>query len=160
VVPTNPRATNTCQVLESLARFDPSKVERLRLTGGDLMLQSGRAVRRVLSPMKHLRALMIFRCKNVSHFIPTLDDINMCPELEELVIDASADGERLDVRYLMSMAATRASMSVKLKLVRIICRDKFLQASALQLKEYVPHVESTLRAALATDDIESGDEEE
>ena len=160
VVPTNPRATNTCQVLESLARIDPSKVDRLRLTGGDLMLQSGLTITRVLSPMKHLRALTIYRCKNVCRFIPTLDDINMCPELEELVIDASADGEKLDVRYLMSMAATRASTLVKLKFVRIICRDKFLQASALQLKEYVPHVESSLRADLMNDGIDSGDEED
>jgi len=160
VVPTNPRATNTCQVLECLARFDPSTVERLRLTGGNLMLQSGFTIRRVLFPMKHLRALTISRCKNVSHFIPTLDNIDMCPELEELVIDASTGGERIDVRYLMSMAATRASMSVKLKFVRIICRDKFLQASVLQLKEYVPRVESCLRAALASDDTDSSDEED
>jgi len=46
MVPMNPGTTNTCLVPESLARFDPSNVERLRLTGGDLMQQSGRAVRR------------------------------------------------------------------------------------------------------------------
>jgi len=159
LVPTNPRTTDTCRVPESLARFDPSNVERLRLTGGDLMQQSGRAVRRVFRLMKHLRALTIHRCKHVSHFIPTLDDIDVCPELEELVIDASADGEKIDVRHLMDMAATRASMLVKLKFVRIICRDRFLQASALQLKEYVPRVESSLRTALASDEIDSDEED-
>jgi len=121
MVPTNPRTTDTCRVPQFLIRFDPSNVERLRLTGGDLTQQSGRAVRRVFRLMKHLRALTIYRCKRVSHFIPALDDISVCPKLEELVIDASADGEKIDVRYLMGMAATRASMLVRLKFVRIIC---------------------------------------
>jgi len=158
--PTDPGTTHACQVPESLARFDPSNVERLRLTGGDLMQQSGRAVRRVFRLMKRLRALTIYRRKHVSHFIPALDDISVCPELEELVtIDASADGEKIDVRYLMSMSATKALMLVKLKFVRIICWDKNFQASALQLKEYVPHVESSLRTGLASEGIDSDEED-
>jgi len=49
---------------------------------------------------------------------------------------------------------------VKLKLVRITCRDRFLQASALQLKEYVPRVESSLtRAGLPSDGIDSDEED-
>jgi len=159
MVPTNPRTTDTCRVPEFLARFDPSNVERLRLTGGDLTQQSGRAFLRVFRLMKHLRALTIYRCKQVSHFIPTLDVVDVCSELGELlVIDASADGEMIDVRYLRGMAAARASMLVKLKFVRIICRVKSLQVSALQLKEYVPRVESGLRTALASDEIDSDEE--
>ena len=158
MVPTNPKATNACRVLESLARFDLSNIDRLRLSGGDLMLRSGYAVNQVLSLIKHLRALTISRCQNISRFIPCLGGIDMCPMLEELVIDACTDGEKFDIQCLISMAAMRALMSVKLKTVRIISRDKSLQASASELEIYVPHVEC--RAALESDDIDGNDEED
>ena len=161
MVPTNPRATNACQVLESLGRFDPSNAERLKLTGGDLMQRlSGRTIHRVLFPMKHLRVLTISRCKNLSLLISALDDINMCPVLEELILDARADGEKPDIQCMMKMAATRASMLVELKSVRIVSGDKSLQASVMKLGKYVPHVECSLGAALMSDDFDSGDEED
>ena len=82
----------------------------------------------------------------------------MCPMLEELVIDACTDGEKFDIQCLISMAAMRALMSVKLKTVRIISRDKSLQASASELEMYVPHVEC--RASLESDGIDGNDEED
>ena len=161
MVSTNSKATNTCQVLETLALLDLSDIERLRLTGGDLMLKSGGpTIHRVLYPMKHLRTLTISRCKNLSRFISSLDNIKMCPMLEELVLDACTDGETLDIRRMMRMAATRASMSVKLKSVRIICRDTSLQASLSQLEKYIPHVEFCLGVAPVSDDIDNSDEED
>jgi len=160
VVPAISRAVTTCRVLESLAQLDPSKVERLRLAGGDLMQQDRCVVCRVLYPMKRLRTLTISHCKNLSRFIPYLDDVSMCPKLEELVFDARIDGEKFDVRRMIRMAETRASMLVKLKSFRIVSRDRFVQAFALKLKEYVPHVECSPRVALVTDDMDSSDEGE
>ena len=64
--PTNPGTTHACQMPESLAWFDPSNVERLRLTGGDLMQRFGRSACQVFRLMKHLRALAIYRFKNAS----------------------------------------------------------------------------------------------
>jgi len=46
------------------------------------------------------------------------------------------------------------------KSVRIVSRDQSVQASALKLKEYVPHVECSPRVALASEDADSGDEED
>ena len=160
VIPAIPRAATTCRVLESLAHLDPSKVERLRLAAGDLMQQDRCAACRVLYPMKRLRSLTISRCQNLSRFIPYLDDVNMCPKLEELVFDARIDGEKFDIRRVIRMAESRASMLVKIKSFRIASRDRFVQAFALKLKEYVPHVECNPRVALVADDMDSSDEEE
>ena len=163
IVPATPRATtapNTCRVLESLAQFDPPRTERLRLVGGDLLLRDGCALYWVLFAMKGLRTITISRCKNVSKIFGWLDDIDMCPKLEELVVDARADGEKLDTQRMIQMAAKRATMLVKLKSVRIVSRDKFVQTRALKLKEYIPHVECSPRVALVSDAIDSSDEED
>ena len=72
----------------------------------------------------------------------------MCPKLEELVVDARADGEKLDTQNMIQMAVTRAKMLLKLKSIRIVSRDNFVQTRALKFKEYVPHVECSPRVAL------------
>ena len=163
IVPATPQAaatSDTCRVLESLAQFDSSKTERLRLAGGDLLLRDGCALYGLFFAMKGLRTITISRCKNVSKIFGWLDDIDMCPKLEELVVDARGDGEKLDTERMIRMAATRATMLVKLKSVRIVSRDKFVQTRALKLKEYVPHVECSPRVALVSDAVDSGDEED
>jgi len=157
VIPAIPRAI-TCRVLESLAQLDPQKVERLKLVGGDLMQQGRCVVYRVLYPMKRLRALTISHCENLSRFIPYLDDVNMCPKLEELTFDASIEGGKFDIWRMIRMVETRASMLVKLKSVRIVSRDIFVRAVALQLKQHVPHVECSPSATLVSDDMDSSDE--
>ena len=90
----------------------------------------------------------------------SLNDIAMCPKLEELVLDSRIDGEKFDIQGLIAMAGTRATMPVKLKSVRIVSRDKYVQTCALKLKKYVPHVECSPRVALVSDAIDSSDEED
>jgi len=163
IIPTTPPATttsDTCQVLESLTKFASSKTERLRLAGGDLLLWDGCTLYAMLYPMKGLRTITISRCKNVSKIFDWLDDIDMCPKLEELVVDARADGEKLDIQLVIQAMAKRAAMGAKLKSFRIASRDKFVQTCALKLKEYIPHVECSPRVALVSDTIDSSDEED
>ena len=147
-------------MLDSLALFDPSKIERLRLAGGDLRLRDGCAISPLLGCMTHLRTLTISRCKNLSDFVHTLDDYFNCPKLEELILDTRVDGEKFDIQRVVAMAAGRVSKGMGLKSIRIVSRDKFVQTCALKLKEYVLHVECSPRVALASDDIDSGDDGE
>ena len=160
IIPATPKAPATCRALESISRFDPSKVERLRIAGGDLMIRDGSAVYAALIPMKHLRTLTISRCKNLHRFMQFLDGSPMCPKLEELVIDPRVDGERFDIQRVIRMADYRARRGTKLKSVRIVSRDKFVKACALKLKDHVLHVECGPRVALASDGIDNGDEED
>ena len=160
MVSATPRVATTCRVLESVAQLDLPKIERLRLAGGDLMQQDGCTIYRVLLPVKHLRALTISQCKNLSRFICILDDVEMFPRLEELALDARIDGETFDMQRMIQMVKNRASTFVKLKSVRIASRDKSVQTSALKLEEYVPHVECSPWAALMNDDTDSSDEED
>ena len=160
IVPATRRAATTCRVLESLTQFVPSKIERLKLIGGDILLRGGCTLYWVLFSMKNLRTLTVSRCKNLSFLIGSLDEIDMCPKLEELVLDARADGEKLDIQGMIKMAAKRATMLVKLKSIRIASRDKFVQTCALNLKKYVPHVECSPRVALVSDAVDSSDEED
>ena len=160
IIPATRRITPSCRVLESLALFDPSKIERLRLAGGDIMLQDGCAISRLLGLTKNLRTLTISRCKNLSNFIPSLNDYFRCPKLEELVLDPRVDGEKFDIQRVVAMAAVRASKGMRFKSIRIVSRDKFVQTCALKLKEYVSHVECSLMVALTSDDVDSGDEDD
>ena len=90
--------------------------------------------------MKGLRTLTV-RCKNLSPLINWLDNINMYSKLKELALDARANGEKFDIQGMIGMAATRATMFVKLKSIKIVSRDKIVRSCALKLKEYIPHVE-------------------
>ena len=158
---TPPIASDVCRVLESLAQFDPLKVERLRLAGGDLNQQDGCTIWRVLNPMKFLRTLTISRCKNLSRFMRILDDDLICPKLEELIIDPCTDGEKFDIQSVAGAAAVRARRIVSLKSVRIASRDKSVQDDAWKVRAHVPHVECGPWVALASgvgDD--SSDEED
>ena len=160
IIPITPRVAPSYRVLESLALFDLSKVERLRLAGGDLKVDGGCPIGWALQCMTHLCTLTISRCKNLSNFIPSLGGGFYCPKLEELVLDPCVDGEKFEIQRAVAMAAGRVSEGVGLKSIKIVSRDKFVQTLALKLKEYVSHVECSPRVALVSDDIDSGDEED
>ena len=159
VVSAFPQSNTTCQVLESLAQFDPSNIEQLRLTDGDLMERDGCISHWMLFCMKRLRTLTILQCDNLSRFISCLVRTDMCPELEELVLDARIEGGEFDLQGMMEVARVRASTPVNLKSVRIGSRDKPLQTAALGLKRYIPHVECNPQVALVSYDIDSDDED-
>ena len=150
-----PPASSTCRVLESLARFNSSNVERLRLADEDLMRTGGCDLHRVLPCMKNLRTLIFSRCTNISSAFRFLDDANLCLQLEDLVIDPRGDGEKFDAQNL-----TRFAARARLKSVRIVSRDKTVQTGALELEKYVAHVECSPRVALANDDVDGSDDED
>ena len=156
-VPATPPSTAVCKVLESLAQFDPLKVERLRITGGDLMLRGGSDIHRVLLPMHNLRTPTIARCQNISRFVDFLKTSCLCHELEECVLDPRGDKERFDIWDVVGLAAARR---MKLKSIRIVGRDEFSQIIVSKLGEYVTHVECGPGVSLASDDFESSDEED
>ena len=123
MVPTTlPGVDLTCPVLESLARFDTSKTERLEILcsnprSRDLPLQA-------LLPMENLHTFTLSQCKNPYAFIralhPNSSDVVVCPKLEELVLDVRCDGcEDFDVESVIAMVAARATRGRKLKSVRI-----------------------------------------
>ena len=161
IIPANPPPVGaTCRVLESLAQFNPLNFERLRLVGGDLMMQDGCTIWRVLYPMKTLRTLILSRCKNLSRFMSFLDDHEICPRLEELVLDPRVDGEKFDVLGVAGAAAVRASRIVSLKSVRIVSRDKSVQDDAWKVRAHVPHVECGPLVALSSGVCDDSSDEE
>ena len=142
-------------MLEAITQFFPSKIERLKLAGLELT-GADCDLRSVLFPMKGLRTLTV-RCKNLSPLINWLDNINMYSKLKELVLDARANGEKFDIQDMTGMAATRATMFVKLKSIKIVSRDKFVRSCALKLEEYIPHAECGPRVALVSDANDDSD---
>ena len=159
---TPPIASDAFRVLESLAQFDPLKVERLRLAGGDLNQNDGCTVWRMLLSMKNLRTLTISRCKNLSHFMRVRDDL-VCRKLEELILDPRTDGEKFDIQSVAGAMKWRAKRikPACLKSVKIVSRDKSVQDDAWKVRAHVPHVECGPWVALASgvgDD--SSDEED
>ena len=157
IIPATPPATPTsCRVLDSLSRFDPSNVERLRLADGDLMRQSGCDLYRVIPRIKNLRTLVLSRCTNISSAFGFLNGcFSPGLRLDELVIDPRGDGEKFDTQNL-----TRLVGWARPKSVRIVGRDKAVQTGALELEKYVAHVECSPRVALASDDVDSSDDDE
>ena len=159
MVPTAPptTSTTTCRVLESFAQFYPLKIERVRISGGDLMVNGGCDIYRVLAPMVYLRTLTISGCKNLSSFVRFMDEPGLCHKLEECVLDPRGDEEKFDIQNVIRLGVARRT---ELKSVRIVSRDELVQAGVSKLEEYVPHVECSPRVALAINDVGSGDEEE
>jgi hypothetical protein len=140
------RVNSTYSVLESLARFDTSKTERLKIGGGnsppsDYLYQ-------VLLPMKHLRTLTLSLCTNSDVFIHALDpstsspEVAICPELKELIIDCCAGGKKLNLQSVIGMAAARALRGAKLEAVRIVHGQSGVDlVDVLELRKYVWHVD-------------------
>ena len=157
MVPATPPVTTTCKVLESLAQFDPLKVERLRIAGGDLILRGGSAIYQVFLPMHNLRTLIISRCQNLSSFVKFLKTSDLCCRLEECILDPRGDGSKFDIRDVIGLAASRKST---LKSIKIANRDYFAQTHISKLKEYIPHVECGPEIVLPIDDVDDSDEED
>ena len=132
----------TCLLLESLAQFDTSKTERLKIYCIDSLPRD--PPRQALLPMKDLRTLTLYDYANTHDVIRALDPsacssgVVICPKLEELVI--SQYGEPLDTQDVIEMAAARASRGVKLKSVWIDTPFESVQTDALELKRHVLHV--------------------
>ena len=153
--------TTTCWVFENIGRFGTSKVERLKIANGDLWDNVGNcAFARALSPMKALRTLTISRCKNISTSINILHDDYLCPKLEELILDPRVHGEKFDIQAVVGTVASRTLRGFRLKSVKIVSGDKFVQDCALKLGEHVPHVECSREVAAVCDDDDSSDDED
>ena len=159
-----PRDNATCLVLESLDRFDTSKTERLQIDYG--YSPSGGPLYRALLPMKHLRTLTLSRCTSPDIFIRALDPIVhssgvvVCTKLEELVVVLCPDGETLEIKNVIEMAAARASREAKLKSVKIISQDESVQIDVLELRKHVSHVECAPEDDTVNDETDSGDVED
>ena len=154
-VPMTPQIAPTRRVFESLARFDTSKTERLKIIGGSLL--DSCSVHRALLRMKDLRVLTISRSKNIFALIDTLCDHVVCPNLEEVVLEPREGGEKFDIQKVIGMAAKRASRGAKLKSLRIVGGDRSVQIRASGLEEHVSHVEFSPGVAAVSDDSDDSD---
>jgi len=160
IAPTNPQPNTTCRVLQSVAQFGPSNIERLTLIGGDLMVRDGCVTYWMFLSLRDLRALTILQCEGLSHLVSWLGQMDMCPKLEELVLDARIEGKNFDMQEMKATAKARTSRLVNLQSVKIGSRDKSVQTSALELNLYIPHVECGPWVALMSDDDDGSDEED
>ena len=148
MVPITFRMGSTHLVLESLTRFDTSKVKRMEIEYGERLCEgpSSRDLPyQALLPMKSLRTLTLSACQGTHTFISALhpstssEDV-VCPELEELVLALPMDRAKLNIEAVIEMAATRASRGAKLKSVRIVSCDEAMKAGALELRKHVLRV--------------------
>jgi hypothetical protein len=154
----------TCLVLGSLARFDTSKTERLKISRGNPL--SSDPLYRALLPMKHLRTLTLSDCTSPEIFTHSLDPsmsssgVVVCSELEELVLILRRDGETLNVGDVIEMAEARASRGAKIKTVRIVGgRGELFPVDALELKKHVWQVEYGPQVGTVGDDSDDESDE-
>jgi hypothetical protein len=153
----------TYSVLESLAQFDTSTAERLKIDYSHYT--SGGLPYRVLLSMINLRTLTLFLCGNTHIFVNTLhpsmssSEVVVCPKLEELILGLRTYGGVADIKPVTGMAAARALRGARLKSVRIASSDKFVQIDVLELKKHVLHVECGREVDGAIDDGGDGDDE-
>lgn len=127
----------TPQVLEYLARFSTSRIERLELhydnsPRGDLLFWA-------LKPMENLRTFKISRSKLASTIIRALDPhLNAgqiaCPNLKRIALDPHAGLDKFDVVGVIKLALRRASKGAKLEAIRItnrgICFETYVLNSS------------------------------
>ena len=145
MIPITPFSNTTRLVLGSLARFNTSKAEWLKIDYGDS--PSSDRPYRALLPMKDLRALMLYECATPDAFTHALDPnmnpsgVVACPKLEGLILVLRQNRETLDIKSVIKMAEARASRGAKLKSVRIVTHDESMQIDALELREHVLYVE-------------------
>ena len=164
MISSNSLITNPRPVLQSLARFDTSKAERLRIVGS---YPGDDAGYNMLLPMRNLRALTISRCKNISAFIRALyparserANVFICPKLEELVLDARVDGVDFDFQSVIDVAAVRAASGAGLKYVRIVSRKEAVRARAVEPRGHVLRVVCGLEVGVRSDvSCSSGEED-
>ena len=103
MVTTIPLANTTRFVLESLARFDTLKTERLAIVGGNPAFKD--PPYRAFLPMKSLRSLALYQCESPQFFIHALDPstdssthLVVCSRMEELVLTLHVNMEEFDIQ--------------------------------------------------------------
>ena len=150
------------QAFESLARFDTSKTEWLRIDSRSDPL-SRDVPYRALLPMKNLRTLVLSRCTGLPcAFMDVLNPNTslskevVCPSLEELVFvrrppenPGDDDEEEFDMQAVIEMAAVRASRGAKLGIVKD--EAEIDPVDLLELRKHVLHVEYGARIDLYGD---------
>ena len=130
--------------LDSLARLDTSKVERLEIVSGDHPLTC--LSYRGLLPLESLRTLTFSRCREPYSFMAALGSnttssgVVTCPKLEEIIL-IPCTGTEVDIKSVTKIAAARFSGGVKLRTVRIGGGDKLNPGDVLELKKHVLNVE-------------------
>ena len=136
----------TSLVLESLARFDTSKTQRLEISRTSP--PSRDRPYQTLLPMRNLRTLKLTQCRNPRAFIHALHpglnslDVVVCPKLEELVFILCADREDFDTKAVIAMGIARASRGAKLRTVRIVeRRGRVDPKDVVELRKHALHVE-------------------
>ena len=136
------RYDSTSLTLESLAEFDTSKIEWLKIDHGHLL--SGELLYRTLLPMKDLRALTLFSCSNPHIFIHALQpgtrssEVVVCPKLEEITLVLQFE-RMFDITSVIEMAAARASGGRKLRIIRIIDGREGAEGADLDVSELRKH---------------------
>ena len=146
LTPTNIHPDPTIPALVSLAEFDTSKAERLKIFGGYFPTED--YLYQALLPMENLRVLTLSRCKYVSSFVQALrpgigsSEVIVCPKLEELVIVLCTKGEAFDIKDVIGVVTARESGGAKLGTVRIVGGWGELDAWGVsELRKHVLHVE-------------------
>ena len=134
-------------VLDSLAKFDTSKTEHLKIDCSSPPTSD--PAYQALLPMKHLRTITLYWYKSPHLFIDALhpcadpSQVMVCPDLEEVVLMPPFDREIFHLGPFIAIAAARASRGAKLKHVSIVTWHGYSHAEAdvLELKKHALHVE-------------------
>ena len=160
VFPATPNINSTWALLDQFVKLYTPNIERLRIVRGNL-----NAVYWALLPLKDLHTLTLSRCRNlyaVTHALSPNSNssgVVVCPKLEELVLDPLGN-EALNILDIIRMAAARMSRGAKLKSVRTVSQDTFMQMKASGLEEYVSHMECISGVGATSDDSDSSDGED
>ena len=132
--------------LEPLGEFDTSKTKRLKIDGGGDLL-SGDPFYQALLPMKDLRTLTLFKCRNLHIFIRALQpatsssEVVVCPKLEEIILVLYVYEGTFDISSVIEMAAARALRGKKLRTIRIIDGREGADLDVSELRRHVWNVE-------------------
>ena len=134
----------TGSMLDSLAKLDTSKTERLEMNTGNLL--SREPFYQALLPMKDLRILALTGCTNPDIFIYALQpptsssEAMVCPKLEEIILTLQFEG-MFDITSMIEMAAARASGGKKLRTIRIVDGREGFGLNVSELRRHVWNVE-------------------
>ena len=146
VVYATSEASLTYSALAHLVQFDTSKTERLEIHYSNT--PSRVLPYQTLLPMTKLCTLVLYRCSDLCTFVDalrperSLQEPLVCPGLEELILDLSAEGGRFGIQSVVAVAAVRAQSGAGLKSVKIVGRlNAFVRKDVLESKGYVPQVE-------------------
>lgn len=156
-----PSLDSTIPALESLAKFDTSKAEQLKMVVGCFPTEG--YIYRALLPMANLRVLTLSQCRYVSSFMQALragmssSEVVVCPKLEELIIVLRGWGEAFNIRDVIGVAMVRESGGAKLRTVRIVGKlDKQDTRGVSELGKHVLHVDIHPGASGADGDSDGG----